>query len=92
MADNSEEVESTSNKSHNSEVVPTTNVKTPVCKHFGFPGNGEGVPSTKGKVVCRRCRKEMPYKNSTTNLYVHLERHHKEDCAPCHIISEQHDT
>ena len=33
----------------------------------------------KGKVICHRCRKEMPYKNNTTNLYAHLERHYKEE-------------
>ena len=60
-------------------VVPNLNAKTPVWKLFGFPGNGQGVPKTKGKVVCRRCRKEMPYKNNTTNLYTHLERHYKEE-------------
>ena len=37
------------------------------------------MPKTKGKVVCRSCRKEIPYKNNTTNLYVQLERHHKEE-------------
>ena len=60
------------------EIVSNTNAKTPVWKNFVFPGNGEGAPTTKGKIVCRLCRKEMPYKNNTTNLYVHLERHHKE--------------
>ena len=63
----------------NDEIVPNPNAKTPVWKLFGFPGNGQGVSKTKGKVVCRRCRKEIPYKNYTTNLYVHLERHHKEE-------------
>jgi len=66
MADNSEEVESTSNESYNSEIVPNTNAKTPVWKNFRFPGNG-GAPRTNGKVVCRHCRRKMPYKN-TTNL------------------------
>ena len=33
----------------------------------------------KGKVICHRCRKEMPYKNNTANLYAHLERHYKEE-------------
>ena len=73
MADCSEEVTSMSNESYNSEIVPNTNVKTPVWKNFWFPGNREGAPRTKGKVVCRHCTKEMPYMNTTTNLCVHLE-------------------
>ena len=65
--------------SQGDEIVSNPGAKTPVWKLFGFPGNGNGAPRTKGKVVCRLCRKEMPYKNNTTNLYVHLERHHKEE-------------
>jgi len=41
MADCSEEVTSMSNESYNSEIVPNTNVKTPVWKNFWFPGNRE---------------------------------------------------
>ena len=67
------------NESQGNEIVSNPSAKTPVWKHFGFPRNGKGAPRTKGKVVCRHCQKEMPYKNNTTNLYVHLERHHKEE-------------
>ena len=33
----------------------------------------------------------MPYKNNTTNLYVHLERHHKEHTKLRPTISSQSD-
>ena len=65
--------------SQGNEIVSNSGAKTPVWKLFGFPGNGNRAPRTKRKVVCHLCRKEMPYKNNTTNLYVHLEWHHKEE-------------
>ena len=65
--------------SQGDEIVSNSGAKTPIWKLFGFPGNGNGAPRNKGKVVCRFCQKEMPYKNNTTDLYVHLERHHKEE-------------
>ena len=29
--------------------------------------------------MCCLCRKELPYKNNTTDMYVHLKQHHKEE-------------
>ena len=78
--------------SQGDEIVSNIGAKTPVWKHFGFPGIGNGAPRTKGKVVCRLCQKEMPYKNNTTNLYVHLEQHHKEKQTKLRLtVSSQSD-
>ena len=52
--------------SQGNKIVSNPGAKTPVWKLFGVPGNGNGAPRIKGKVVCRLCRKEMPYKNNTT--------------------------
>ena len=41
--------------SQGDEIVSNPGAKTPVWKLFGFPGNGNGAPRTKGKVVCRLC-------------------------------------
>ena len=45
-----------------------------------------GLVVTKSRVVCHICNQEMPYKNITTNMYLHLECHHKDEymklCKP----------
>ena len=59
-------------------IIPNPTAKTDVWEHFGYPGNESGSIATKSRIICRHCKKNMPYKNNTTNLYVHLDRHHKE--------------
>ena len=59
-------------------IIPNPTAKTEVWEHFGYPGNESGGIATKSKVICRHCNKTMPYKNNTTNLYTHLDHHHKE--------------
>ena len=34
------------NESQGNEIVTNLSAKTPVWKHFGFPGNGKGAPRT----------------------------------------------
>ena len=62
-------------------VVSNAAAKSDVWVHFGFPGSADGSVVTKRRVVCRICKQDMPYKNNTTNLYSHLERHHKDEHA-----------
>ena len=60
-------------------IVPNAAAKSVVWTYFGFPGKPDGSIVTKTRVVCRICSQETPYKkNNTTNLFAHLERHHKE--------------
>lgn len=59
-------------------IVPNPAAKTEVWEHFGYPGGVGGGIATKSRVICRLCQKDMPYKNNTTNLYSHLDRHHKD--------------
>jgi len=74
------------------EIVSNSRAKTPVWNYFGFPGNGHGEVTTKAKVICCLCplTKEMPYKNNTTNLYTHLEQHHKEEYVALRANSSSH--
>lgn len=50
-----------------------------VWKYFGFSIKDES------KVVCKTCSAELKYSGGTTNLNVHLRRHHGID------ISEKHE-
>ena len=59
-------------------IIPNPTAKREVWEHFGYPGNENGSIATKSRVICRLCKRDMPYKNNTTNLYDHLDRHHKE--------------
>ena len=59
-------------------IIPNTLAKTEVWEHFGYPGTESGGILTRMKIICRHCKNEMPYKNNTTNMYVHLDHHHKE--------------
>ena len=59
-------------------IVPNSASKSVVWEHFGFPGNEDGTVANKNVAVCRICKAEMPFKNNTTNLFTHLERHHKD--------------
>ena len=62
-------------------IIPNATAKTEVWEHFGYPGNESGGIATKSRVTCCHSKKNMPYKNNTTNLYrlyVHLDHHHKE--------------
>ena len=60
-------------------IVSNAAAKSEVWTSFGFPASPDGSVVTKTRVVCRICKQEMPYKNNTTNLYSHLERHHKDE-------------
>ena len=44
--------------------------KSLVWKHFGF------VKSDKSKVICLHCKGVLKYAGNTTNMAVHLKRHH----------------
>ena len=62
-------------------VVPNAAAKSVVWTYFGFPGSPDGSTVTKKRVVCRICHQETPYKNNTSNMFAHLERHHKDEYA-----------
>ena len=44
--------------------------KSLVWKHFGF------VKLDKSKVICLHCKGVLKYTGNTTNMAVHLKRHH----------------
>ena len=50
--------------------------KSHVWKHFGFFTSEDGTP-VKDKAACRFCLSEILNYKNTTNLRVHLERHHQ---------------
>ena len=54
--------------------------KSHVWKHFGFFSSEDGTP-VKDKAVCRLCLSEVSYCKNTTNLRMHLERHHRSEYA-----------
>ena len=70
-------------------IVPNPTAKTDVWEHFGYPGDESGGIATKSKVICRHCKKSMPYKNNTTNLYTHLDNHHKKVYATLSYYKQQ---
>ena len=58
-------------------IVPNKNSKSPVVwTYFGFPCDVDGAVNNH-KVVCRLCNLELPYSHNTTNLFAHLQTHHK---------------
>ena len=61
-------------------IVPNPKAKSEVWSYFGFPGadDGSGRILTKTRAICRLCTEDQPYKNNTSNLFYHLERHHKD--------------
>ena len=59
-------------------IIPNATAKTEVWEHFGYPGNESGGIASKSRVFVATAKKNMPYMNNTTNLYVHLDHHHKE--------------
>ena len=52
--------------------------KSHVWKYFGFFTNEDGTP-VKDKAACRLCLSKVSYCKNTTNLRVHLERHHRSE-------------
>ena len=63
------------------KIVPNAAAKSGVWVHFGFPGNAAGTIVSKQHAVCHICNQDMSYKNNTTNLFSHLECHHREEYA-----------
>ena len=57
-------------------IVPNKNSKSPVWTYFGFPCDVNGAVN-KHKVICCLCNLELPYSRNTTNLFAHLQTHHK---------------
>ena len=62
-------------------IIPSATAKSLVWVHFGFPGNADGTIMTKKRAICRISSQEMSYKNHTSNLFSHLERHHRDEYA-----------
>ena len=60
-------------------IISNPSEKSDVWSHFGFHGHEDGSILTKSRAVCCICYVEMPYKNNTTNLFSHLDRHHKKE-------------
>ena len=67
-------------------IVSNPAAKSEVWQHFGFPRpeDGSGTIATKKRVVCCICHQDMSYKNNTSNLFSHLERHHKKEHQQLH--------
>ena len=65
-------------------IVVNAIAKSGVWVHFKLPGSPDGTISTKKRVICRLCKQEIPYKNNTTNLFKHLEIHHRAEFAKLH--------
>jgi len=59
-----------------SRIVPNKGAKSPVWDYFGFPCDVDGAVNDR-RVVCRLCKLELPYSRNTTNLFAHLQTHHK---------------
>ena len=62
----------------NNRIVRNPSGKSSVWKHFGFSTSEDGTP-VKDKAVCRLCLSSVSYCKNTTNLRVHLERHHRSE-------------
>ena len=61
-------------------IVHNPTGKSHVWKHFGFFSSEDGTP-VKDKAVCRLRLSEVLYCKNTTNLRMHLERHHRSEYA-----------
>ena len=61
------------------QIVANLAAKSDVWRHFRFPGTDNGTIATKNRAICCICHQDMPYKNNTSNLFSHLECHHKKE-------------
>ena len=71
-------------------IILNATAKSPVWVHFGFPGNADGTVVTKKRVICCICSQKMPYKNSTSNLFSHLECHRMGGQSSHHTAIKQY--
>ncbi|MGH0115577.1 UNVERIFIED_CONTAM: hypothetical protein FKN15_024907 [Acipenser sinensis] len=65
-------------------VVTPPSMKSKYWRHFGFWTIG-GQIENKKNVVCKLCKRELPYNSNTTNMRSHLEKHHPLECSEIHV-------
>ena len=70
------------------EIVSNVNAKTPVCKYFGFPGNGEGM----GRLFVVSVQKKYLIRTIPPTCMCILSDTIKKQVASCHVTcSKQRD-
>ena len=67
--------------------------KSFVWQHFGFKCAVASVGGTKQAdrttTVCRICKQQLAYNGNTTNMMLHLKRHHKIEKSASHTVRAQ---
>ncbi|XP_021345367.1 zinc finger BED domain-containing protein 1-like [Mizuhopecten yessoensis] len=64
-------------KDESFSIIPNKKAKSDIWQHFGLKQYKEKTSVEPGVAVCKKCRTEVKYSGGTTNLGVHLDRHHK---------------
>ncbi len=58
------------------------NAKAPVWQYFGFKPNANREPENVNEAICKLCLTKVAASGgNTTNLYTHLQAHHKNEAA-----------
>lgn len=58
------------------------NAKAPVWQYFGFKPNAKREPENVNEAICKLCLTKVAASGgNTTNLYTHLQAHHKNEAA-----------
>ncbi|RXM97388.1 Zinc finger BED domain-containing protein 1 [Acipenser ruthenus] len=71
-------------------IVTPPSMKSKYWRHFGFWTIG-GQIENKKNVVCKLCKRELPYNSNTANIR-HLEKHHPLECSEIHGKEEGSET
>lgn len=57
------------------EITTPENLRSVIWKNFGF-WSVNGTIGNRDKVICKLCKRELPYHSGTTNLRSHMQFHH----------------
>ncbi|XDV29576.1 hypothetical protein PO909_032683 [Leuciscus waleckii] len=64
------------------DLVSKRNAKAPVWQYFGFKPNAKREPENVNEAICKLCLTKVAASGgNTTNLYTHLQAHHKNEAA-----------
>ncbi len=64
------------------DLVSKHNAKAPVWQYFGFKPNANREPENVNEAICKLCLMKVAASGgNTTNLYTHLQAHHKNEAA-----------
>ncbi len=60
------------------DLVSKRNAKAPIWQYFGFKPNANSQPENVNEAICKLCLMKVAASGgNTSNLYTHLQVHHK---------------